>query len=295
MKTAVLMSTYNGDEYVEQQIDSIYKQSYQDFDLYIRDDGSNEDFVKYLESLQKKYDFHFIKGENIGFLKSFMELLKEVNGYDFYSFADQDDVWYPEKLQKSIEWLSQNKQDIPLLYHCAYHTGEDVNNKSNIYYHPDSEYCFKKCMTTNYYSGFAMVVNNELRMLMLKGDVEKITYHDWWAGMIAVGIGKYHFDNIPLAFHIDHKTNVTAFTNKKRIKWFFQTLREESEIHKRALEYKRCFYNDLTNENQKILNLFATEHYSLVKSLKKAFSSNKWRDTTSSDVVMRILMILGKI
>lgn len=295
MKTAVLMSTYNGDEYVEQQIDSIYKQSYQDFDLYIRDDGSNEDFVKYLESLQKKYDFHFIKGENIGFLKSFMELLKEVNGYDFYSFADQDDVWYPEKLQKSIEWLSQNKQDIPLLYHCAYHTGEDVNNKSNSYYHPDSEYCFKKCMTTNYYSGFAMVVNNELRMLMLKGDVEKITYHDWWAGMIAVGIGKYHFDNIPLAFHIDHKTNVTAFTNKKRVKWFFQTLRAESEIHKRALEYKKCFYNALTNENQKILNLFATEHYSLVKSLKKAFSSNKWRDTTSSDVVMRILMILGKI
>lgn len=295
MKTAVLMSTYNGDKYVEQQIDSIYKQSYNDFDLYIRDDGSNEDFVKYLENLQTKYGFHLIKGDNIGFLKSFMVLLKEVKGYDFYSFADQDDVWYPEKLQKSIEWLSKYKQDIPLLYHCAYHTGKDVNKKSNIYYHSDDEYCFKKCITTNYYSGFAMVVNNELRKLMLKGNTEKITYHDWWAGMIAVGLGKFHFDEIPLAFHIDHKTNVTAFTNKKRIKWFFQTLREESEIHKRALEYKRCFYNDLTNDNQKILDLFATEHYSFLKSLTKAFSLEKWRDKASSDIVMRVLMILGKI
>lgn len=294
-KVAILMSTYNGDEYVEKQIESIFKQTYKNFDLYVRDDGSKSEFVEYLEKLQSHYGFHLIKGVNVGFLKSFMSLLKEVDGYDYYSFADQDDIWFPEKLEKSIEWLSKNDQAIPLLYHCAYYTGVDINNKDKLYYYSDDGYNFRKCFTTNYYSGFAMVINNKTRELMLKGDTDRITYHDWWAGMIAVGFGKYHFDNMPLAYHIDHKTNVTAFTSKKRIQWFFQTLREESEIHKRAVEYKRCFYNDLSKKNRKLLNLFATEHYSLIVALKKTFYPKKWRDLLSSDLVMRLLMVIGKI
>lgn len=294
-KIAILMSTYNGDEYVEKQIESIFNQTYNNFDLFVRDDGSKKDFVNYLEKLQLKYGFHLIKGENVGFLKSFMTLLKEIEGYDYYSFADQDDIWFSKKLEKSIEWLSKKDQSIPLLYHCAYYTGEDVHKRDNIYYHSDSVYSFRKCFTTNYYSGFAIVVNNKMRELMLKGNPNRITYHDWWAGMIAIGLGKYHFDDTPLAFHIDHKTNVTAFTNKKRIQWFFQTLHADSEIHKRALEYKKCFYNELSSENKKILDLFATDHYSLLVALKKVFYPKKWRDLLSSDMVMRLLMLIGKI
>ena len=74
-KIAVLLSSYNGYEYIEEQIDSICKQKNVDFTLYIRDDGSEKEFVELLCGLQKKYDFKLLKEKNIGFLKSFMELL----------------------------------------------------------------------------------------------------------------------------------------------------------------------------------------------------------------------------
>ena len=123
-KIAVLLSSYNGYEYIEEQIDSICKQKNVDFTLYIRDDGSEKEFVELLCGLQKKYDFKLLKEKNIGFLKSFMELLAAVDDADLYAFSDQDDIWSESKLEIAEQWFQkQNSYDsIPLLYHCLLYT-----------------------------------------------------------------------------------------------------------------------------------------------------------------------------
>ena len=120
-KVAVLLSTYNGDSYVKQQIESIYLQKNVEVMLYVRDDGSDRQFVEQLRELQKQYQFQLIEGNNLGFVGSFMTLLKEVPHADYYAFCDQDDIWLEHKLEQAVDWFeTYGTPELPQLYHCAY-------------------------------------------------------------------------------------------------------------------------------------------------------------------------------
>jgi len=157
-KTAILLSAYNGGKYIEDQIKSIYQQTDQDFTLIIRDDGSVGEEVKKLEDLQSKYGFELIRGKNLGFLKSFFELLRQAEGYQYYSFADQDDIWLPGKLEAGVKYLeSCEDEEKPRFYHCAYDLVDDQMKKVGEFYFSEEGYDFRRTITENHYSGFAMV------------------------------------------------------------------------------------------------------------------------------------------
>ena len=138
-KVAVLLSTYNGDDYIEEQLDSIYNQQYQDFQLYVRDDGSKKEFIEKLNQLQQEYKFELITGENLGFVKSFMYLLDYVKDAELYAFADQDDIWLEDKLQNAVLWFEQQDagNKIPCLYHGAYDIIDDDRNVIGHFYIPN--------------------------------------------------------------------------------------------------------------------------------------------------------------
>ena len=296
-KVAILMSTYNGREYIKEQIESIYAQDYPKLQLYIRDDGSKPEFVQLLEELQKEYGFVLYKGDNLGFLKSFFWLLKQVGDAHYYAFADQDDIWNSSKISKALSWLTAQEEEttVPLLYHCAYEVRNENDELMRYFYYDESGYDFRRSLTENHYSGFAMVVNQSMRSYMLRADVDQIDYHDWWAANIAQGIGKTYFDTYIGAVHRAHRENVTKITFARKIAWFVATLKEESAIHKRAKECSRVFYEELTDENQKVLKLFLSEKYHIVNACKKAFYPKRWRPVLSSEIAMRILMLLGKV
>lgn len=296
-KIAVLLSAYNGDEYVEEQIESIYNQKGVDFQLYVRDDGSTGEFVNKLKKLQQKYPFVLIEGENIGFLKSFFVLLDKVTDADLYAFADQDDIWLENKLLTAQNWFLDNeKQGMPQLYHSAYDIIDDKNGrKIGNFYFPNSNYDFRRSITENHYSGFSMVINATLKEYMLQGNWEKIGYHDWWAAMIVQAFGQGYSDNQVLALHRAHGDNVTTFNMWTRLQWLKKSLCEESDIHKRAMEFQRCFGKQITVSDTQILKMFCAKRYHLGYALKKCFYFKRWRPLLSSEIVMRILMLLGKV
>ena len=295
-KIAVLLSSYNGYEYIEEQIDSICKQKNVDFTLYIRDDGSEKEFVELLCGLQKKYDFKLLKEKNIGFLKSFMEFLAAVDDADLYAFSDQDDIWSESKLEIAEQWFQkQNSYDsIPLLYHSAYDLVER-GKKVGHFYFPDAGYDFRRSITENHFSGFSMVINRKMREMMLQGDRDQIGYHDWWAAMIAQAFGKSFSDVKTEAEHRVHGDNVTTFNIKTRLKWLKKNLCETSEIKKRSCEFERCFKNMMSDKDIRTLAMFTQEKYSLRQSLKKAFYPKRWRPAISSEITIRLLMLLGRV
>lgn len=295
-RIAILMSTYNGYDYIVEQIESIYEQTYNDFQLYIRDDGSDKEFVEKLKKMREEYHFVLFEGENIGFLKSFMCLLDQVDDAELYAFADQDDIWLADKLENAVKWYADNKKDnIPQLYHCAYEVIDDEKNVYSTFYFPNEQYDFRRSITENHYSGFAMVINERLREYMLKADIDKIGYHDWWAAMIVQAFGQAYSDKKVGALHRTHGDNVTTFNLFTRTKWLVSTLKEESEIHIRSCEFKRCFGKELNEKNKNILGLFARNKYSLMIALKKCLYPKRWRPVLSSEVIMRVLMLIGKI
>ena len=92
------MSTYNGEEFVAEQMDSILNQTYKNIEIIVRDDGSKDSTTKIIKEYQKKYkNIKLYEGENLGFIKSFFELLKLVEA-DYYAYADQDDIWIENKI-----------------------------------------------------------------------------------------------------------------------------------------------------------------------------------------------------
>ena len=89
-KVAILLSTYNGEKYVKEQIDSFLNQTYKNVEIIVRDDGSKDSTVKILKEYQNNYNnIKLTVGKNLGFIKSFFELLK-LGDADYYAFADQD-------------------------------------------------------------------------------------------------------------------------------------------------------------------------------------------------------------
>lgn len=293
---AILMSTYNGEKYIREQIKSIYAQTYKDFQLFVRDDGSERGFVEQLVKLQQEYGFVLEKGKNIGFLPSFMQLLAGVGQADYFAFADQDDIWYPKKIQTAVEWMeSQKDQDKPLLFHSAYDIVDTHGKKIDIFCFDNRGYDFRKSITENHYSGFSMVINGALRAAMLKAEVSELDYHDWWAAMIAHALGAGYFDKQVMACHRSHGDNITTFNLGTRLRWLVDNMAGKSAIQKRAREFKKCFYDMLDEEQKKIIDLFCVENYDLKKSLKKCLYYKKWRSAWSSELVLRFLMLVGKI
>ena len=113
---AVLMSTYNGELFIKEQIDSILAQKDVDITLYIRDDGSNDNTVKLIKEYIKKYDcIRFMNDNNnlrpgASFMKLLLSVLKKEKKYDFYAFADQDDIWLENKVETLLNEIKKDEE-----------------------------------------------------------------------------------------------------------------------------------------------------------------------------------------
>ena len=103
----VMMSTYNGQRFLREQIDSILNQKDVQVFLWIRDDGSTDDTVEIVEDyMNRANNIFLIKGRNIGLGCSFMELIYQTpDTYTYYAFSDQDDIWLEDKLSTGVRML----------------------------------------------------------------------------------------------------------------------------------------------------------------------------------------------
>ena len=98
-KVQVLLSTYNGEKYLQEQIESIIRQEDVEISLLIRDDGSCDKTIEIIENLKRKNsNIIYYSGNNLGPARSFMDLINKSGNFDYYAFSDQDDVWKSKKL-----------------------------------------------------------------------------------------------------------------------------------------------------------------------------------------------------
>lgn len=118
-KVSVVMATYNGEKYIKAQLDSLYNQTYTDYELIILDDCSKDNTVKIIKEYIQKRELSdwriFMNEENIGWRKNFIEGLKRARG-EYIFFADQDDIWIKDKIEKIVKTMEANKK-IEVLAH----------------------------------------------------------------------------------------------------------------------------------------------------------------------------------
>lgn len=299
-KVAILMSTYNGEKYIKEQLESLLAQTYQKIEIYIRDDGSKDNTVNIVKQYQGKFDnIVLIEGKNIGFIDSFFELLKACKYADYYAYCDQDDVWMEEKIERAVNSLKKTDSNKPVLYfsNSDYYDGHmnflATAEKNKLYNFRNS---LVECVT----QGMTMVVNNTTRKMIVDNKPTTCLYHDWWTYMICSGMGEIVYDDKSLVKYRRHNKSVTVEGKSKiqlliwRVKNFL--IGDSLEKIKKQLQEYDTFYGDnLKEEDKKLLKLFTNPKYNFWIALKKAFYPKRFRRKFLDDISVRILFIFGKL
>lgn len=292
----VLISTYNGEKHICEQIESILVQTYQAFHIYIRDDGSTDSTWNVLQRYKTYEKITLIKGTNRGYGYSFLSLLKQAEAGDYWAFCDQDDVWDSKKLETSINKLERMPPDQPNMYFHNFELTNECLEQVGVYQNKIKGYCFRRSITECLHMGFATVMNRELRNLVLRGDIEKIPTHDWWTELVVMAFGNVYTDDQILAKHRRLDSSVSGMNMKNRLKWLKATFQTRSDILALGHEFV-CVYADLMTDKKErnMIELFDCEKYSLVKSMKKCLYPKRWRGSIASELVCRFLMLIGRM
>ena len=162
------MSSYNGELFIEDQINSIFEQESVEVELVVRDDGSKDGTVSLLEDYYKSgKNIRIIKGENLGCEKSFFQLLTEHSDADYFAFSDQDDFWEPKKLISAIDILSKKMN--PALVACNLLVSDDKLTPIRVLRSDDEIEILKQRMNKNWFCnvhGCTMVWNQPLSIII---------------------------------------------------------------------------------------------------------------------------------
>ena len=275
-KVLVLMSTYNGEKYLKFQLDSIRKQTiYDNIYILVRDDGSTDRTVDILSDYAKDGHLKYFVGENIGSAKSFHELLKYADRTDFYAFADQDDVWLPNKIETALKWLV--KKDVPAAYGCSKNIVDDnlmCTNIEDVY--PPQGYLNTMCKV-NAVSGCTMVFNHRLREMYLEcPKILDTIYHDSYMWKLASTVGEVFFDHGKYILYRQHGDNTVGALKYgkdlffKRLKKLLMTkeYRKNRLLSQLAFIWYETYNNCIPEDKQRILNELGNVNSSWIMRLK---------------------------
>ena len=226
MKVNILLSTYNGEQYLKEQVKSIQDQTYQDWQLLIRDDGSTDGTVEIIQELVAQDErIRFINQgaiENLGVIKSFHTLLKYEKA-DLYCFSDQDDVWLPEKIALQVAEAAKHPQEVPLLVYTDLKVvDENLNVQHESMIRTQSDHANTELiqeLTENTVTGGVAMINHALAELWTGQEQYALLMHDWYLALLATAFGKLIYIDQPTELYRQHSSNVLgARTLRKRVK-----------------------------------------------------------------------------
>lgn len=296
-KVQVLLSAYNGEKYLEEQVNSILTQDYKKISLLIRDDGSTDRTPDILRRYAGQYEnVAFYTGENIGTAESFLDLMRYADiTADFYAFSDQDDVWLPEKIRQAVMLMEQEDADLPLLYasqiklvnenleEIPVRTGTDAVV-------PD----FGNALVENICAGCTEVFNRALLGIVHTSAPEYMVMHDWWMYLCASCFGKVLYDPHAYILYRQHGDNQVGIARcrmelwKSRIRRFFTS---GNLIRRQAQSFVTVYGNQ--NEKCGLALWLAKEPENRKERWQMILSHKIYRQRKLDDMIYRFLFALG--
>ena len=250
---AILMATYNGEHFLQEQIESILDQSYTDWSLFIHDDGSSDGTNAIIDDYVARYPEKIfrVSGASCGCARdNFFFLMREVEA-DFYMFCDQDDVWMPEKVRKT--YISMQDIDCGSNPALVFTELSVVDENRSMIAESMSDYQNLNCrdlslnrlLIQNAVTGCTMMVNRALRDMMLKyNHIENIKMHDWWAGIIAAAFGEILFIDEPTIWYRQHEDNSVGAQNDNSLNYQLDRVKNKESM-RYSLELTRLQAREL--------------------------------------------------
>lgn len=294
-KIAVLMSTYNGEKYLTEQIESILNQRNVDVNILVRDDGSTDQTLTLLKKYQEKGALVFYTGENLGPQRSFLHLLQNAPQCDYYAFADQDDVWLEDKLYSGIKEICSSGNQ-PALYACQTQmTDQYLEKIPTSQLHPRCT--FGESLVYAFASGCTMVFNHALRTVITAYQPAFIDMHDWWIVSIAAAM-KAHivFDHSAHILYRQHSRNVKGLNDSKLKEWkqrIGRLMHKQQIRYHSALELYKGYYALLPQESKELIDLFIISKKSFKHRLRLLMDSRYKCGDKKTWVLFKLSVLLN--
>lgn len=299
---AVLLSSYNGEKFIEEQIQSILNQLNVHVQLLIRDDGSSDRTTIIInEFAAQDSRISIIEGKNLGVVKSFFYLLNQVDkNFDYYALADQDDVWKPDKLERATKTLWSNDPNLPAMYYSRLEFTDEQLNPIGFSIIPTNR-GFQNALVQNQATGCTVVINKIARENIVAKLPNWALMHDWWIYLVVSATGCVYYDEYPGILYRKHGNNVTPATPwfalelLARIKRYLGQEKITQKVTDQVIEFNRLYHEILSEEQRNITNGFlAARESGFFRRFQYILTMPVQRNTTFDNIILRILILIGK-
>lgn len=271
-RIAIVMATYNGAPNLSAQIDSILAQDHGNWRLIVRDDGSADGTVDILRAYAARHEekISLITDDlgNLGPAANFSRLLEIVNA-PYVALCDQDDVWLPDKLSRSLTRMQALEAAHGARAPCLIYTDLIVADRTlkqvapsfwdRMGIRPDRDWTLDAILTGNQVTGCTMLLNHPLRDLVTPIPCEACM-HDWWIALCAVALGKAEALAEPTVLYRVHGANAVGAPRPSltSVKWFSRGLNERQHrilrLIPQALAFRHRFAGRLSAAQSGILD-----------------------------------------
>ena len=269
----ILLSSYNGEKYISEQIDSILSQENVNIKILVRDDGSTDSTPQILERYKQEGKLEYYIGENVGWEKSFLDLILHAPDNEYYAFSDQDDYWMPNKLYKAIECIETLPEGIRAYVSNTYYwRGETKIKMNNITHRFDAA----RNIIWMPGPGCTMLFNQALVKQIKERHPNNIYPHDKLLLLVAILCGNVYYDTNAYILYRQHGNNqlggtLTLKENFKRRYNFYSKLYNYHCLDMLASDLLDCYSNIMNNESYDICYNLANYRKKIVCFLKVLF------------------------
>ena len=266
----IILATYNGESYLAEQLDSLLAQTYKDIRIHVYDDGSTDGTGRIVgEYLSKDDRIRWHKNpRNLGYVFNFLRGVRR-SGADYVMLCDQDDIWYPDKVEKTLKTMKKTEKSIPgrpvlVFTDAEIYDGRILEKRS---FQRGSHYDTKKVdiaslLMENKCIGCTVMVNHAL-VGRLSHLPRPIRVHDWWMALIASAFGRVvYLDEMTLRYrqHEDNQIGSTSYIGyvKNRLESFRRQKKALRETIRQGAAFYQVFHEELPADTRRIVYAFAT-------------------------------------
>lgn len=314
MSVQIMLSTFNGEAFLEAQLDSLLEQDFPAVDIIIRDDGSTDRTPQILLGYAAAHrNIHVSLGRNIGYVKSFFTLLAQASpAADFYAFCDQDDIWIPDKLTRAVELLQERPSAVPLAV-CGGATivNSELGELGQLP-PPRKPFSFANALVDCPVLGCTLVLNRATRELLLRVLPERAYSHDWWVYLLVSAFGEILYDPRPSLLYRQHQANYFGSCPQPSLKRPFQSsalllrqwqqsllrfLKQGSQqmVMRQAREFHHIYRCLLPSNCLRELEHFLGSQNSLLSKLNYAWRGSAHRQSVFSTLTMKLLVVAKRL